>query len=265
MASPTVPYTFSNATVADATQVNDNFTATLAHITDGTIDYSINSLTLGGTLTANGAVNLGNAASDNLTITASLASTLAIKTKNTYSIGAATLYLANIYSTTAYVSALSALTDVAAEITCNPLLTCSNGLTVSSSKTLTLTGATVAGQPTWSSGQIMPGLTPTTYFSFSRDTVTLVSGAFTQTSVYQSVAGEGGADDDLSTITSVNGGIMVLRASSTAVTITVKTGVGNIILSGSDFIMQSNRDLLMLMYDTTLNLWLELSRSDNGT
>lgn len=153
MASPTVPFIFSNSTVADATQVNDNFTAILALITDGTIDYSINSLTLGGTLTANGAVNLGNAASDDLTITASLAKTLAIKTKNTYSIGADTLYLANIYSTTAYVSALSALTDVAAGITCNPLLTCADGFLITE---------TAITDPASSDGNIYSGTyTPT--------------------------------------------------------------------------------------------------------
>ena len=46
-----------------------------------------------------------------------------------------------------------------AALTASGLITASAGLTVASVQTLTLTGATVAGAPTWSSGQTMPGLT----------------------------------------------------------------------------------------------------------
>jgi hypothetical protein len=97
MANPAVTYTFANSTVADATQVNQNFTDLINGMTDGTKDFSISALTCAGTATLNGNVNLGNASGDDLTITASLASTISIKTTNSYDIGSATLGLRSIY------------------------------------------------------------------------------------------------------------------------------------------------------------------------
>ncbi len=97
MTSPSVTYTLSNGATADASQVNQNYTDIINGITDGTKDLSISALTCAGTATLNGHVNLGNASADDLTITASLASTIAIKTTNTYNIGSATLGLAGIY------------------------------------------------------------------------------------------------------------------------------------------------------------------------
>jgi len=97
MASPAVTYTFSNSTTADATQVNTNFSDLIAAMTDGTKDFSISALTLAGNLTANGNVTLGNATSDDVTVTGSLASTIPIKTTNTYDIGSSTKGLAGAY------------------------------------------------------------------------------------------------------------------------------------------------------------------------
>lgn len=97
MASPTVTYTFTNATVADADQVNTNFTNIINAMTDTTKDFSIAALTCAGAATLNGNVTIGNASSDDLTITASLASSLAIKTTNSYNFGSSTLGLASIY------------------------------------------------------------------------------------------------------------------------------------------------------------------------
>lgn len=97
MAAPSVTYTFANGAASDATQVNQNFTDIINGITDGTKDLSINALTLAGAFTANGTVAIGNASSDDLTITASLASSIPIKTNNTYDIGAATLGLRALY------------------------------------------------------------------------------------------------------------------------------------------------------------------------
>lgn len=97
MTSPSVTYTLSNGATADATQLNQNFTDLINGITDGTKDLSISALTCAGTATLNGHVNLGNSTADDLTITASLASTLSIKTTNTYNIGSATLGLAGAY------------------------------------------------------------------------------------------------------------------------------------------------------------------------
>jgi hypothetical protein len=97
VASPSVTYTFANSTTADATQVNTNFTDLINAMSDGTKDFSISALTCAGTATLNGNVNIGNASGDDLTILASLASTLPIKTNNSFNIGSATLGLAGAY------------------------------------------------------------------------------------------------------------------------------------------------------------------------
>jgi hypothetical protein len=97
MANPAVTYTFSNSTTADATQVNQNFTDLINSLTDATKSLSIDALTVGGAATLNGAVTLGNASSDDITFTGSLASTLPIKTTNSFNIGSSTLGLAGIY------------------------------------------------------------------------------------------------------------------------------------------------------------------------
>lgn len=97
MASPSVTYTFSNSTVADATQVNQNFTDIINGVTDGTKDLSISALTAAGNVNFNGNTTIGNSSGDDLTITASLASSVAIKTTNTYDIGTSSLGLRAIY------------------------------------------------------------------------------------------------------------------------------------------------------------------------
>lgn len=96
MASPSVTYTFANSTTADATQVNQNFSDIINSLTDGSKDVSINALTCAGTATFNGNTNIGNATADDLTITASLASTLNVKTTYSYDIGSTTIGLKNI-------------------------------------------------------------------------------------------------------------------------------------------------------------------------
>lgn len=98
MPAPSVTYSFSNGTVADATQVNQNFTDLINGISDGTKDLSISALTVAGNFSATGSTNtIGNASSDDFVLTASLASTINIKTTATYNIGSATLGLAGIY------------------------------------------------------------------------------------------------------------------------------------------------------------------------
>ena len=97
MPSPTVTYTFSNSTTSDATQVNQNFTDVINGISDGTKDLSISALTVAGNASFSGTVTLGNASSDDLTFTGSLASSIPIKTTNTYNIGSSTLGLASVY------------------------------------------------------------------------------------------------------------------------------------------------------------------------
>ncbi len=97
MSSPSYTYTLTNGNTADASQVTQNFNDILNGVTDGTKDLNINALTVAGTATLNGAINLGNAAGDDITITGSLASSLAIKTNNAFDIGAATLGLRKLY------------------------------------------------------------------------------------------------------------------------------------------------------------------------
>lgn len=95
--SPSYTYTLTNGTTADASQVMQDFNDILNGVTDGTKDLSISALTVAGTATFNGNVNLGNASGDDLSITASLASSIPIKTNNSYDIGSATLGLRKLY------------------------------------------------------------------------------------------------------------------------------------------------------------------------
>jgi hypothetical protein len=97
MAGPSVTYTFSNSTTADATQVNQNFTDLINGATDGTKDYSISALTCAGNATFNGNVTLGNASGDDITFTGSLASSIPIKTNFAFDIGSSTLGLRYLY------------------------------------------------------------------------------------------------------------------------------------------------------------------------
>lgn len=97
MANPSYTYSLTNGTTADASQVMQNFNDILNGVTDGTKDISISALTVAGTATLNGNVNVGNASGDDLTITGSLASSIPIKTTNSYDIGSATLGLRKIY------------------------------------------------------------------------------------------------------------------------------------------------------------------------
>jgi hypothetical protein len=97
MPAPSLTYTLTNGNTADATQVMQNFTDILNGVSDGTKDLSINALTAAGAATLNGHVTLGNAAADDLTINASLASSIPVKTTATYNIGAATLGLLSVY------------------------------------------------------------------------------------------------------------------------------------------------------------------------
>lgn len=97
MAYPSVTNTFANSTTADATQVNQNFTDLINGLSDGTKDLSINALTCAGAATLNGNVTLGNASSDDITFTGSLASSIPIKTTFSYDFGSATIGLKSIY------------------------------------------------------------------------------------------------------------------------------------------------------------------------
>ena len=97
MAAPSYTYTLTNGTTADASQVMQNFNDLLNGITDGSKDLTINALTLGGSLTANGDVALGNATTDTLTVNALLGSDIVPSANATYNIGSALKGMAGVY------------------------------------------------------------------------------------------------------------------------------------------------------------------------
>jgi len=96
-------------------------------------------------------------------------------------------------------------------------------------------------------------------------TLTIASGVITATSNYHRVDTEASAaTDDLDTINGGTAGmLLVLRQLVSTRDVTVKHATGNIRLSGgADFVMQTRRDTITLIFDTT-DGWLELSRSIN--
>lgn len=97
MAYITVSNTFTNSTTAEASEVNTNFSDIINGTSDGTKDFSIAALTLSSTFTSNGNSIIGSASGDDLTINASLASSIPIKTTATYDIGSSTLGLRAVY------------------------------------------------------------------------------------------------------------------------------------------------------------------------
>jgi hypothetical protein len=93
-------------------------------------------------------------------------------------------------------------------------------------------------------------------------TLTVASGVVTQTESNHLIAGEGAAADDLVTISGGTAGdILILRASSDSVTITVKDGTGNIQCEG-DRSLDNASDSMMLLYDGTN--WVEIAFANNG-
>lgn len=114
MAYPSVTYTFVNATTASASEVNQNFTDLINGMSDGTKDMNINALTVAGTATLNGAVNLGNASGDDITANGYFASALIPKTDDTYDLGTAALAWQDAYFDGAvYTDTISELTSAA--------------------------------------------------------------------------------------------------------------------------------------------------------
>lgn len=182
MPSPSVTYSFSNSTTADATQVNTNFTDLISGMTDGTKDFSISALTLAGAFTANGHCTFGNASSDDVTFTGSLASSIPIKTTNTYNIGSSTLGLASAYFgansqtvrvlPSASMSATWTFTlPVATSGTANSILL-ENGSGVTSWATPAAYGAIQASSEVISTGGTGHGSTATKIRQFTTNTVT---------------------------------------------------------------------------------------------
>lgn len=141
MAAIAITYTFTNATTADATQVNQNFTDIINGLSDGTKDISVNAGTFAGNVSISGNTTIGNASSDDLTVTASLASSIPIKTTNSYDLGATSLtFRTGYFGTSVIAPVVTAVTSVT-----SPLII--GGTTTTSSltfKTTTGVGTTNA-------------------------------------------------------------------------------------------------------------------------
>ena len=97
MANPSVTYTFSNGTAADASEVNTNFSDIINSLTDSTKSLSIDALTVAGAASFGGNVTLGNAGGDDVSVSGSLASDIVVKTDSTYDIGTSSVKHANIH------------------------------------------------------------------------------------------------------------------------------------------------------------------------
>jgi hypothetical protein len=97
VANPAVTYTLTNGQTADASQVMQNFNDIINALTDGTKTLSIDALTCAGSVSLQGNVTLGNGSVDDITFSGSLASTVPIKTNNSFDLGSSTLGMAGVY------------------------------------------------------------------------------------------------------------------------------------------------------------------------
>jgi hypothetical protein len=157
MAYTAVTYTFSNSTTSDATQVNQNFTDLVNGLSDGTKDISIAALTVAGTATLNGAINLGNATTDDLTITAYMASSLIPKTNQTYDIGTVDLGLRALYLGVASAGALTAKVIASASIAADRIFTVPEAGT-DASFVMTAGTQTISGAKTFDTAGAIKGV-----------------------------------------------------------------------------------------------------------
>lgn len=195
MAGPSVTYTFSNSTTADATQVNQNFTDLINGLTDGTKDLSISALTAAGTATLNGNINLGNATGDDLTITASLASSISIKTTFSYDVGSATIGIKSIYFGSND-SAAKSVRLISGAVGTSYTLTLPTGVPSTDGSALI---STTAGVTSWRAFTAPKA----TYYSSGSGTHTFTGSPI---AVRIRMAGGGGGGGGSSTSAAVNGG-----------------------------------------------------------
>lgn len=100
-------------------------------------------------------------------------------------------------------------------------------------------------------------------------TATIATGVLTRTASagYHKVAGEGGAADELDSITGASltkGERLRLQIASATAPITLKHLVGTLELTGSaDWVMSSIYDYIDLQYDETGTKWVEIGRHDH--
>jgi len=127
MAYPSVTYSFTNGTTISATEVNQNFTDLINGASDGTKDYNISALSVAGAANLNGNVALGNATSDDVTVTGRIASAVVPKTDDTYDLGTSALAWKDAYFDGAVI------TDTISELTAAAGVTI-DGLTIKDSE-----------------------------------------------------------------------------------------------------------------------------------
>jgi hypothetical protein len=120
--------------------------------------------------------------------------------------------------------------------------------------------------PTNDSGNVRDNvITGATTYSVGDTEVTIASGVITATMGSHTVDTESDAStDDLDTINGgYDGRVLYLNPESSARTIVVKDGTGNMELAG-DFSMDNAHDQIALRYDDAIDKWIEVSRSNNG-
>lgn len=93
--------------------------------------------------------------------------------------------------------------------------------------------------------------------------LTISGGTVTMVGANNVISPEGGVTDYLDTIDGGTDGMIIMLRTDGVATITVRDGVDNINCAG-DFALDNTADTMMLMYDGTNSVWLELSRSDNA-
>jgi len=94
---------------------------------------------------------------------------------------------------------------------------------------------------------------------------TLSSDAFTAEYTYHVLTPQTGNTDDLSTINGgLEGRVIAIRTADAAYTITVKDGVGNIDLCGSDLDLDCEEKVLVLVFDENLDAWIQFGVGSGG-
>jgi hypothetical protein len=187
MAAPSLTYSLTNGSTADASQVMQNFNDLLNGITDGTKDLSISALTCAGTASLNGHVNLGNSSADDLIILASLAGSIPIKTTNSYDIGSSTLGLRALYF-----GANSQTVNVKASSSMSATWTMTLPVTAGTSGYLLQTDG--AGVTSWVQGISYGTYTPTPTLSTNVTACTLNDAQYMRVGTVVTVAGTGTVD-----------------------------------------------------------------------
>ena len=186
MPSPSYTYTLTNGTNADASKVSQNFTDILNGVTDGTKDLSINALTCAGTATFNGNVAIGNATSDTLTVTASLASDIVPSTAGVRALGSATYPMGTVYIGD---TGGDSVAIVSANMSADRTYTLPE-VSADASFVMTQGAQTIVGVKTFSSGVSFGSSTLANYVASGSFTPTLKGSSSNPTLTYTTQTGE---------------------------------------------------------------------------